>query len=117
VEADQLLHQTLPVMLHFMADEYDDTCSTIFPMLQALFSHVRMLFTCPVLLLIEVQYKKMRKSGSEPLDPDKRIFLSSLLAVILQKMKWDEDTDEESMDEDDQAAFEGLRKARAELMS
>ena len=33
-EAGQLLNQVLPVMLRFMADEYDDTCSTVFPLLQ-----------------------------------------------------------------------------------
>ncbi|KAI0033548.1 ARM repeat-containing protein [Vararia minispora EC-137] len=94
VEAEQLLQRTLPTMLQFMADEYDDTCSTVFPMLQAMFGH----------------YKKMRKAAPEPLDPDKRTFLSSLLGVILQKMKWDEDTDADDMDEDDRAAFEVLRK-------
>ena len=33
-EATQLLNQVLPIMLRFMADEYDDTCSTVFPLLQ-----------------------------------------------------------------------------------
>lgn len=39
-EATQLLNQTLPVMLRFMADEYDDTCSTIFPFLQTVLGSV-----------------------------------------------------------------------------
>lgn len=41
---------------------------------------------------------------------DKRQFLSSLLEVLLQKMKWDKDADVDDMDEDDKAAFEGMRK-------
>lgn len=40
-EASQLLAQILPVMLCFMADEYDDTCSTVFPTLQTILSSVR----------------------------------------------------------------------------
>ena len=38
--------------------------------------------------------------------------LSSLLTVILEKLKWDEEADPEDMDEDDKAAFEDLRKVR-----
>lgn len=56
------------------------------------------------------QYKRFRKSSSEPLDDTKRSFLSSLLRVILNKLKWDEDADPEDMDEDDKAAFEELRR-------
>ena len=40
-EAGQLLNQVLPVMLRFMADEYDDTCSTVFPLLQTVLLSVR----------------------------------------------------------------------------
>ncbi|KAI0749767.1 ARM repeat-containing protein [Daedaleopsis nitida] len=93
-EAVQMLTQILPVMLRFMADEYDDTCSTIFPLLQT----------------ILLSYKRQRKSSTEPLDPQKRSFLTSLLNVILDKLKWDEETDPEDMDEDDEMAFDELRK-------
>ena len=57
-----------------------------------------------------LQYKRQRKSSAEPLEPSKRSFLSSLLTVILEKLKWEEDADPEDMDEDDKAAFEELRK-------
>ncbi|CCM00091.1 uncharacterized protein FIBRA_02118 [Fibroporia radiculosa] len=93
-EANELLQQVLPVMLRFMADEYDDTCSTIFPLLQAILS----------------SFKRSRKTSSEPLDESKRYFLTSLLRVILEKLKWDEESDPEDMDEDDKTAFEQLRK-------
>ncbi|KAI0766752.1 armadillo-type protein [Irpex lacteus] len=93
-EATQLLNQTLPVMLRFMADEYDDTCSTIFPFLQTVLG----------------SYKRERKSTSDPLDETRRSFLTQLLNVILQKLKWDEEADLEDMDEDDKAEFETLRK-------
>jgi len=39
-----MLTQILPVMLRFMADEYDDTCSTIFPLLSNILSGVSMLW-------------------------------------------------------------------------
>ncbi|KAI0049750.1 KapM protein [Auriscalpium vulgare] len=90
-EASALLQQILPVMLRFMADEYDDTCSTIFPMLQTVLA----------------SYKRGRKVST---DEEKRTFLVSLLSVILDKMKWVEDVDLEDIDDDDKAAFELLRK-------
>ncbi|KAI0690003.1 ARM repeat-containing protein [Cytidiella melzeri] len=93
-EATRLLNQTLPVMLRFMADEYDDTCSTIFPFLQTVLG----------------SYKRVRKSTSEPLDETQRSFLTQLLGVILQKLKWEEEADPEDMDEDEKAEFEQLRK-------
>ncbi|KAL6302369.1 ARM repeat-containing protein [Sparassis latifolia] len=93
-EASRLLHQILPVMLRFMADAYDDTCSTIFTLLQTILS----------------SYKRIRKTSAEPLDDSKRSFITSLLAVILEKLKWDKDADPEDMDEDDKSAFEDLRK-------
>ncbi|KDQ59267.1 hypothetical protein JAAARDRAFT_127823 [Jaapia argillacea MUCL 33604] len=93
-EGSRLLEEVLPVMLRFMSDEYDDTSSTVFPMLQTLLSN----------------YKKSRKISSEPIEDSKRSFLASLLRVILEKMKWDLDSDPDDMDEDDKAAFEGLRK-------
>lgn len=39
-EATRLLNQALPILLRFMADEYDDTCSTIFPFLQTVLGSV-----------------------------------------------------------------------------
>lgn len=63
-------------------------------------------------MLTRPQYKRFRKSSSEPLDDRKRSFITSLLGVILNKLKWEEDADPEDMDEDDKAAFEELRKVR-----
>lgn len=93
-EASRLLEQCLPVMLRFMSDEYDDTSSTIFPMLSTILS----------------SYKKAKKVSTDPIDDSKRSFLTSLLRVILEKFKWEEDADPDDMDEDDKAAFETLRK-------
>ncbi|KAJ7903544.1 armadillo-type protein [Mycena olivaceomarginata] len=99
-EASLHLTQILPVMLRFMADEYDDTCSTVFPLL-----HV-----------ILTSYKRSRKTSSEPTDATKRSFLTSLLQVILTKMKWDEEADLEDPDEDDNAEFETMRNELRTLM-
>ncbi|KAI5998619.1 armadillo-type protein [Pisolithus albus] len=93
-EAKRLLNQVLPIMLRFMADDYDDTCCTIFPLLQAVLG----------------TYKRNKKVTPGPLDEPTRSFLNSLLNVVLQKMRWDKDTDPADMDLDDVAAFELLRK-------
>lgn len=39
-EASRYLAQCLPVLIRFMADEFDDTCSTVFPLLQAILTNV-----------------------------------------------------------------------------
>ena len=47
---------------------------------------------------------------TSPLDESVRTFLASLLRVLLEKLKWDEDADVEDADEEDNAEFERLRK-------
>lgn len=44
------------------------------------------------------------------MDESVRTFLASLLRVILEKLKWDEEADVEDSDEEDNAEFERLRK-------
>ena len=39
-EATTYLVQIKPVLLHFLADEYDDTCSTVFPLLHLILNSV-----------------------------------------------------------------------------
>ncbi|KAF8656825.1 hypothetical protein AX16_002373 [Volvariella volvacea WC 439] len=92
-EASNYLVQIQPVMLRFMKDEYDDTCNTVFPLLQ----HVL------------AGYKRQRKTGT-PISTEMRTFLTSLLEVILVKMKWDEEADPEDAEDDDNAEFDKLRK-------
>jgi Exportin-T len=57
-----------------------------------------------------LQYKRSRKMSSNPIDDTKRAFLTSLLQVILTKMKWDPDADPDDIDEDDNAEFDKMRK-------
>ena len=45
-----MLEEILPVMLQFMSDEYDDTSSTIFPMLQTILNSVCRLY--PLLMAV-----------------------------------------------------------------
>ena len=44
------------------------------------------------------------------MEPEKHSFLTSLLGVIFTKMKWEEDTDVDELDDEDRGAFESLRK-------
>ncbi|KAG5644385.1 hypothetical protein DXG03_008613 [Asterophora parasitica] len=101
-EASKLTAQLLPVMLRFLADAYDDTCSTVFPLLQVILTGVRALKV--------LQYKRTRKLSTTPIDDTKRSFLTSLLQVLLTKMKWDPEADPQDADEDDNAEFEKMRK-------
>lgn len=57
-----------------------------------------------------MQHKRTRKVSSHPLDDATRSFLSQLLEVIMQKMRWNKDEDPTDLDEDDVVAFDGLRK-------
>lgn len=93
-DATRLLEQIQPTMLRFMSDKYDDTCSTVFPLLQTVLA----------------SYKRSRKVSTDPLEESKRSFLVSLLQVIMQKMKWDDEEDPTDLDDDDFSAFETLRK-------
>ncbi|KAG6820945.1 hypothetical protein H0H93_009181 [Arthromyces matolae] len=93
-EASKLMEQLLPVLLRFLADPYDDTCSTVFPLLQTILTG----------------YKRSKKISTGPIDESKRSFLARLLQVLLTKMKWDPDADPTDADEDDNAEFEKMRK-------
>ncbi len=102
-----------------MADEYDDTSNTIFPLLQVILSGVSCLrYICVYFwLTASSQYKRQRKTSSEPIDDSKRSFLTSLLEVILTKMKWDEEADLDDPEEDDNAEFERLRTVCSLLLA
>lgn len=62
--------------------------------------------------LLSLQYKRAKKSGPHThMTAEKRQFLSTLLEVSLQKMRWDSETDIDDLDDDDRTAFEQMRKA------
>jgi exportin-T len=48
--------------------------------------------------------------STDPIDDEKRSFLASLLQVLIDKLKWDPTDDPDDLDDDDKAAFDGLRK-------
>jgi len=50
--------------------------------------------------------------SADPIDDQKRNFLTTLLEVILKKMKWDEEAEPDDVDDDDNAEFEKMRKVR-----
>ncbi|KAL5504140.1 LOS1 [Sanghuangporus vaninii] len=93
-EATSMLSELRPTLLRFLADPYDDTTSTVFPLLSNILGPL----------------KKVKRLSPHEITDDTRTFVASTLAVILQKMKWDEELDPDDMDEDDRLAFETLRK-------
>jgi len=65
----------------------------------------------------DIQHKKARKTSTDPVSDATRAFLSSLLEVLLEKLRWDGDEDPADLDEDDRAAFEVLRKVSPTSLS
>ncbi|KAN0062212.1 pre-tRNA nuclear export protein [Thecaphora frezii] len=102
--ADALLNGTLPVVLCFLSDEYDDASEQMLSGIGAILN----------------LYKKAKRRGAA-LPPVRGEFLSNLINVVLQKMRFDDeaewcgasfgaaDDDDEEEDEDD-AKFMELRK-------
>lgn len=56
------------------------------------------------------QYKRDRRSTTEPLSENRRSFLTELLKVILAKLKWEERSDPDDSDDDDVVEFDKMRK-------
>ncbi|KAI8097196.1 armadillo-type protein [Halteromyces radiatus] len=90
-----LIEQLSPYLLKFLANEYDDTTTAVFP------------FVNDVLSILKKQKKAMQQFTQA-----QRELLGSLLSVVIRKMKYDEDT-EWGNDEDEpeeEALFTELRK-------
>ncbi|KAI9323871.1 armadillo-type protein [Dichotomocladium elegans] len=90
-----LIEHALPYLLKFLADEYDDTCTAVFP------------FVNDILTILKKQKKTMPSYTQSQQE-----FLGSLLNVIIMKMKYDEES-EWGNDEDEpeeEALFMELRK-------
>nr|CAG8569749.1 1109_t:CDS:10 [Entrophospora candida] len=85
----------LEFLLKFLADEYDDTSSAVFPFVTAFQSLL----------------KRQKKIAGE-LTGEQREFLASLLKVVIIKMKYDESTDWNGTDEEaeEEAEFLEMRK-------
>lgn len=102
--AEALLNSVLPLVLAFLSDEYDDAS-------EQMFSGIN---------IILGMYKKARRRGVD-LTGARAGFLSSLLSVALQKMKFDDEAewpaisfgaadDDDEEEEDDDTKFMEMRK-------
>ncbi len=111
--AHQLQVQIFPVALRFLADEWDDVSVTVHLFLSHVLAAV--CISPPVWdychLTSVRQYKRQKKNSPVThMTEEKKQFLSSLLEVAFQKMKWDTDADPDSMDDDDKLGFDTMRK-------
>ncbi|SAL94983.1 hypothetical protein, partial, partial [Absidia glauca] len=90
-----LIEQLSPYLLKFLADEYDDTTTAVFP------------FVNDILTILKKQKKNM-----QPLSQAQRELLGSLLNVIIQKMKYNEETEWGADDDEpeEEVLFAELRK-------
>lgn len=93
-EAESLLQACMPYLLRFLADEYDEICSSVIPSLTELLT----------------MFRKKIKSGNV-LPPQYQGMLQPILDSIIAKMKYDDTAEWGDEDEQtDEAEFQGLRK-------
>ncbi|KAJ1966482.1 pre-tRNA nuclear export protein [Dipsacomyces acuminosporus] len=101
-----MLEQLMPLLLRFLSHEYDEVSSSVFPAINDILS----------------VFKKLQREGSA-LSESQQGFLSQLLPVLVEKLKYDEDypwpspgdssshDHDGSLDEnDEEAMFEELRR-------
>ncbi|SNX83574.1 related to tRNA Exportin [Melanopsichium pennsylvanicum] len=105
VAAEVLLNSILALVLAFLSDEYDDASEQMFPGIN----------------MILGIYKKARRRGAE-LTGARAEFLSNLIGVALQKMKFDDEAewpassfgaadDDDDEEEEDDAKFLEMRRS------
>ncbi|KAF8309914.1 ARM repeat-containing protein [Clavulina sp. PMI_390] len=94
--AQQLLNDLLPIIVRFLADEWDAVSTTVHVLISTVLGG----------------FKRAKKASPHTyMTPEKAQFLSSLLEVSLQKMKWDPEVSEEDLEDDDyRQEFDQMRK-------
>ncbi|KAK9238514.1 armadillo-type protein [Lipomyces kononenkoae] len=73
---ERLLQQLLPFAIGFLANEYDDTSSEVFPAISEYLSFLR-----------------KEKKRNRPLTPDRHSILTSILNTVILKLKYDASMD------------------------
>ncbi|CCJ29157.1 unnamed protein product [Pneumocystis jirovecii] len=93
IKADSLLFNTVPFILQFLSNEYDDTSSAVFPALNDLLALIR----------------KQKKRGQ--MDSSRNDLLKSILNALIIKTKYDESSDWlNEAQADENAKFLEIRK-------
>ncbi|RCI03969.1 pre-tRNA nuclear export protein, partial [Rhizopus stolonifer] len=94
-QAWSMIEQVTPYLLKFLANEYDDTSSAVFP------------FVNDMLYLYKRQKKQM-----QPFSQGQHEFLGSLLNVVIVKLRYDDETewDADEDEPEEEALFFEMRK-------
>ncbi|KAI8984344.1 armadillo-type protein [Mycotypha africana] len=94
-QAWSMIEQAIPYLLKFLADEYDDTSSAVFP------------FVNDMLYILKKQKKQM-----QPFSQGQHEFLGSLLNVITMKLRYDDETEwnDDEDEPEEEALFFEMRK-------
>ncbi|KAJ1968999.1 pre-tRNA nuclear export protein, partial [Dimargaris xerosporica] len=93
--AQRLMEQLFPAALYLLADEYDDISTAIFPFLNEM------------LTLFKKQVRR-----NQVLSETQQQFVRALAPILLLKMKYDEDSDWDPLDDDEaEALFQEMRKS------
>lgn len=129
-EADAMLSNAMPLVLRFLSDRHPEIPTAISQFVSDLLRTVR----CRIKCKLTSQFKKykpapqapMRNGGSapaqavrepDPLPPNKRQFLLSVLEVVVRQLEWPADAEWEIVQENDPdtddeiAAFYAMRKS------
>lgn len=121
-QAEEMLNDFIPTIIHFLSNEYDDTSSQLFPALSEYLSFLRKESKQAKSKVdtSQLQRNAARQITNFPPDsnfisPQRRLVLSSLLPKIIIKMKYDEDTTWTGGEDESESEFIEIR-ARLKLL-
>lgn len=121
-QAEEMLNDFIPTLVHFLSNEYDDTSYQVFPALSEYLSCLRKESRQEK---AKVDTSQLQKNASRQVinfppdsnfvSPQRRSILSSLLPKIIIKMKYDEDTPWTGGEDESESEFIEVR-ARLKLL-
>lgn len=116
-QAEEMLNDFIPTILHFLSNEYDDTSSQVFPALSDYLSFVRRESKAAK---ATVDTSKLERNAARQIinfPPDsnfisaqRREILANVLPKIILKMKYDEDTTWSGGDDESETEFMDIRQ-------
>ncbi|PVG04220.1 ARM repeat-containing protein [Serendipita vermifera] len=93
--ATNLLLELMPTFLHFLEDELEDVSLWVIPLLTEILN----------------TYKKAKQASPHGyMTAERRAFLDKAIAILVRKLKYEEEDEPDDWDDDDFAEFENFRK-------
>lgn len=115
-QAEDMLNNFIPTILHFLSNEYDDTSSQVFPALSEYLSFVKKESKAAKSTVDTSQLERNSArqiinfpSDSNFISPQRREILANILPKIILKMKYDEETSWSGGDDESESEFMDIR--------